>query len=60
MMAAPLMIRVEAPHFVAGITLQHGRMSRPCAPILKWAVGKTAEAFWLACQDRGWRTEPIA
>lgn len=49
------LIRVEAPHFVAGLIVDHGRVT-DAAPILRWSVGK--QWAWVASyieRKRGWR-----
>lgn len=37
--ADTILVRVEAPHFTAGIVLRNGRCVL-AAPILRWCVGK--------------------
>lgn len=50
----PRLVRVEAPHFVAGLEVADGHVVR-CAPILKWSHGK--EINWLIryFHRKGWR-----
>lgn len=47
------LVRVEAPHFVAGLIAQDGVVIK-AAPILGWAVGK--RTTWVAeyFRRRGW------
>lgn len=48
------LIRIEAPHFVAGIIVIDGKCVRP-APILKWTRGKDVETVRAYCERRGWK-----
>ena len=36
-----MLVRVEAPHFVAGLIMKNGTCIA-AAPILRWAIGKSA------------------
>lgn len=50
--------RIEAPHFVAGFeTATRGDVERviDAAPILKWAIGKTAGDAIGYCVRKGWK-----
>jgi hypothetical protein len=49
-----ILMRVEAPHFVAGLIVTKGRVVR-AAPILKWSLGK--QWVWIASyiERKGWR-----
>lgn len=35
-----ILLRIEAPHYVAGIVFKNGIATYECAPILKWMIGK--------------------
>jgi hypothetical protein len=55
-------VRVEAPHFVAALKITDERCTE-AAPILRWAVGQTAEELRSYFKLRGWQavrrpTEP--
>jgi len=54
-----MLIRITAPHFVAGIIKEHGK---PChyAPILKWMAGWTNQAIERYCKWKGYKIEFIA
>lgn len=51
-----LLIRIEAPHFVAGIVKEYGK---PCryAPILRWMAGMTNSAITDIAKRKGWKIE---
>lgn len=48
-----MLVRVVAPHFVAGLELVDGRCVR-AAPILRWAVGKTAAELRAYFRSKRW------
>lgn len=50
--------RIVAPHFVAGIIVDLGRVIQ-AAPILGWSVGKEFSIVRDYCRDRGWEVQPI-
>jgi len=35
-----VLMRIEAPHYVAGIVFENGKATKECAPIIKWMNGK--------------------
>lgn len=51
---APTLVRVVAPHFVAGIELENN-VCVSAAPILRWAVGKSADELRTYFRCKGWR-----
>lgn len=50
------MIRILAPHFVAGVDLSTGR----AAPILSFMRTWTAPRIIRYCQAKGWQWERVA
>ena len=48
------LVRVEAPHFVAGIVFQR-RKAVETAPILRWALGSGWSWFSRYCERNGWK-----
>jgi hypothetical protein len=42
--------RAVLPHYVCGFTVHDGLVAQPCAPIMRWAVGKPATRYarWAA------------
>lgn len=53
MLAHRKLIRVTAPHFVAGVEFKNGRCVR-AAPILKWAKGMTFNELFAKCKEKKW------
>jgi hypothetical protein len=49
-----LLVRVVAPHFVAGLIVQDDRCTE-AAPILAWAIGKGAGELRVYFARKGWR-----
>lgn len=49
-----LLVRVVAPHFVAGLGVRDG-VCVWAAPILRWAVGKSADELRAYFARKGWR-----
>ena len=47
------MIRIVAPHFVAGVVLKDERVIY-AAPILKWMAGWTVDRVEGYCRSKGW------
>lgn len=52
------LIRILAPHFVAGLLHDGQRVCR-AAPILRWAVGKQVGVVQAYCQRKGWGWEVL-
>lgn len=52
------LVRVVAPHFVAGLDMV-GDKCVEAAPILKWAKGKTADELRAYFKQKGWRASII-
>lgn len=46
-------LRIEAPHFVAGIILKNNRAIRT-APIVKYMVGWNYDRIRKYCKRKGW------
>ena len=46
-------VRVEAPHFVAALKIEHERCIS-AAPILSWAVGTSADELRSWFKLKGW------
>ena len=49
------LLRIEAPHFVAGALFTRGRCV-DAAPILRWCVGKPLLTITDYCKRRSWKT----
>lgn len=49
-----MMLRVVAPHFVAGIV-----RGGPCAPILAYMKGWTLREIKSYCARKGWKVEVL-
>lgn len=52
-------IRVEAPHFVAGLILNEAGICVEAAPILRWAVGKRREELLPYFKRKKWAARII-
>ena len=50
-----MLVRVEAPHFVAGITVNERGMCMGAAPILKWCIGKKTDFLRDYFKSKGWK-----
>ncbi len=46
-------MRIEAPHFVAGVVIEDGRVI-DCAPIIKYMRGWTDIQVLEYCRKKGW------
>lgn len=53
------LVRVEAPHFVAGLVIEDGRCIE-AAPILRWAIGKSESYLRSYIRRRAWRASVVA
>lgn len=51
-----VLIRVVAPHFVAGLVLRAGRVVL-AAPILRWATGKPEDFLVTYFERKGWEAK---
>lgn len=51
-------IRIVAPHFVAGALLEPSGVVRT-APIIKYMVGWTRDKVFGYCKSKGWSAEVI-
>ena len=57
--AAPLvLVRIVAPHFVAGLEHDNDRVRR-VAPIIKYMLGWTPRKVWDYCQSKGWKYKTL-
>jgi hypothetical protein len=52
------LVRVVAPHFVAGLVMQGDRCTH-AAPILGWAVGRRRKTLQAAFARQGWTASVI-
>lgn len=53
-----LLVRVSAPHFVAGIVVEDERVVR-AAPILRWSIGWHRDALRNYFRKKGWTASVI-
>ncbi len=53
-----MLLRISAPHFVAGVILWDGVVVN-AAPILRWSVGKTEGHLRDYCHRKHWQIETI-
>lgn len=53
-----MLVRVVAPHFVAGLEIENGRCVS-AAPILGWCVGRTVNMLRAYFQRRGWKAHVV-
>jgi hypothetical protein len=53
------LVRVVAPHFVAGIIVRDGKCVT-AAPILRWAIGKTRDELRAYFASKRWDARIIA
>jgi len=53
-----ILVRIVAPHFVAGLILRDGKVIR-AAPILKWTVGKQQKWLSQYFKSKGWKATII-
>lgn len=49
----PLLVRVEAPHFIAALEIENGRCVR-AAPVLAFCLGKDARVLRAYFHHRNW------
>jgi hypothetical protein len=54
-----LLFQVTAPHFVAGLVVDAGRVVR-AAPILAWTVGKTRDHLRPYFRRKRWEVKYVA
>ena len=66
-----ILIRIKAPHFVAGCVAEEVDLTKPsacdyfkitreCAPILRWTVGKGLLEIEEWCEQKGYTMETYA
>lgn len=53
-----VLLRIMAPHFVAGIEVDGGRVVR-AAPIVRYMVGWDGPRFHHYCRKKGWTWEVV-
>lgn len=53
-----LLVRVAAPHFVAGLIVDNGICTQ-AAPILRWCVGRARDHLRQAFARRGWHATVV-
>jgi hypothetical protein len=53
-----MLVRVVAPHVVAGLVMDGERCAR-AAPILKWAIGKRREELRRYFASKGWKASVV-
>ena len=53
------LIRVVAPHFVAGVETKNGKCVKT-APILRWTRGMTEREMFAAFKQKGWTATIIS
>lgn len=53
-----MLVRVVAPHFVAGFVMDGDRCVE-AAPILRWAIGKTDKELRAYFAAKGWKAERV-
>jgi hypothetical protein len=58
MTEGPILVRVVAPHFVAGLSVFEDRVVE-AAPILRYAVGWTADRLRRYVRHKGWTASRI-
>lgn len=51
-----VLIRVVAPHFVAGLVLRNARIVL-AAPILRWVMGKSEDFLVAYFERKGWEAK---
>ena len=54
-----MLVRIAAPHFVAGILLDAAERCVRAAPIVAWAIGLDREALRKEFRLLGWRASVI-
>lgn len=58
-MSGAKLVRVVAPHFVAGLDIGVNGKCVEAAPILAWAKGKTEDELRAYFKRKGWRASVI-
>lgn len=59
MMSEEVLVRVEAPHFCAGLVAKDG-ICIDAAPILRWTVGKTSKELAAYFARKGWTWQRLS
>ena len=54
-----MLVRVVAPHFVAGLVMA-GDTCAEAAPIIRWCVGKGRAELRAYFERKGWRASAVA
>jgi len=55
-----MLVRVDAPHFCAGIEINESGMCMNAAPILKWCIGKKTDFLRGYFNRKGWKAIVVA
>jgi hypothetical protein len=55
-----MLVRVVAPHFVAGLVLNEHERCTEAAPILHWAIGLTRDELRAEFSRRRWRATVVS
>lgn len=53
-----MLVRIQAPHFVAGLILQRGRVVF-AAPIIGWMLNMTDDAVRSLVEQKGWKASIV-
>ncbi len=53
------LVRIVAPHFVAGIEINERDMCMVAAPILKWCIGKRTDFLRDYFARKGWKASIV-
>ena len=56
---ASILVRVVAPHFVAGLVVEGDRCV-DAAPILRWAIGRDRDGLRAYFARKGWRASVVS
>lgn len=54
-----MLVRVVAPHFVAGIWINEHGMCLRAAPILQWCIGKKTDFLRDYFKRKGWKASVV-
>lgn len=54
-----LILRIEAPHFTAGVIADALERVRITAPILNYTLGWTAKRLIAYCEQKRWKVEAM-
>jgi hypothetical protein len=54
-----IIAQITAPHFVAGLELENGKVARIAAPIIGYMIGWTEANIQQYVKRKGWKYEPL-